>query len=109
MIYLTERFRKGGKKKNAQGNTGRPQGQFQNSNKHSSRLYNAQFIERRQESTELYIQAKSGRVAFPRAKVKPATPAALGVAEAPERRATRAEVRTREAAMVMFYRMVYMN
>lgn len=46
------------------------------------------------------IQDRSGRVALPRAKVKPAMPAVLGVAEAPARRAVRAEVRTREAAIV---------
>ena len=46
-----------------------------------------------------YLHDRSGRVALPRAKVKPATPA-LGVAEAPERRAARVEVRKREAAMM---------
>jgi hypothetical protein len=45
-----------------------------------------------------HIQDRSGRVALPRAKVKLA--AALGAAEAPERRAVRAEVRMREAAIV---------
>jgi len=36
-------------------------------------------------------------VALPRAKDKPATPATLGIAEAPERRATRAELESRAA------------
>jgi hypothetical protein len=48
-----------------------------------------------------YLQERSGRVALPRAKVKPAAPA-LEVAEAPERRATRAEL-LRRAAIVDVY------
>ena len=44
------------------------------------------------------LQDRSGRVALPRAKVKPAAPA-FKEAEAPERRATRAEVE-RSAAIL---------
>lgn len=44
------------------------------------------------------LQDRSGRVALPRAKVKPAAPA-LKEAEAPERRATRAEVERRAAIL----------
>ena len=45
------------------------------------------------------LQERSGRVALPRAKVKAAAPA-LEVAEAPERRETRAELLRRAAAIV---------
>jgi hypothetical protein len=46
------------------------------------------------------LQDRSGRVALPRAKVKPAAPV-LKEAEAPERRATRAEVERRAAIVYL--------
>ncbi len=48
--------------------------------------------------THCNLQDRSGRVALPRAKVNPAAPALKG-AEAPERRATRAEVERRAAIL----------
>ena len=52
-------------------------------------------------SDHIDLHDRSGRVALPRAKVKPAAPA-LVEAEAPERKATRAELARMEAIVVVW-------